>query len=1203
MFHDPDRIQGDASHSAPPRRSPPTELPDYHLLSHIGSGSFGEVWLGRSRKLDTLCAVKLLPEGEKAQIELDGARNFAHHAGEHPHLVRVLHMGEVPGWLYYVLELADGYPVAKGADPTRTYKPRTLREDLRRNGSYDLLDAVALCRDILSGVATLHQAGLVHRDIKPGNIIFVDGVPKLTDVSLIVRPEDVRFGAGTPAYSPPESASDESGDLHCLGATLWELVIGHVEREYPPGLSVAKAEELRRLGPLLERACDPAPAARYHRCEEFARGLDEVVGDDRLGEAGPYRVIRRLDRGEGGMGVVYLAERRDDMKRVALKLVKAGMDTEAVLARFRREREVHLRMHHPAIATAFEAGETSHGRPYFAMEYIVGGVPITEYCDRERLDVRQRLQLFRDVCMGLAHAHGHKVVHRDLKPSNILVRTVDGSPDVKIIDFGVARPLRGGLSEETVTYTVEGELVGTPEYMSPEQAAPVHRAGGDRSGENRAGDAGEESVDVRADVYSLGVLLYELLVGEVPIKGLRSDAPNEIQRRIRDEEPLPAARRWECLNAATRRQRAELRRSSEAAVTRALRGDLNNIISKATAKERNRRYASVEVLAQHLQLYLDDRPVPIAAPGLFYRLRKYIRRHRVPVFAATGVVVALVVVLVGVLIYTARLSEILRLSDMKNLERLESEATALWPPRSDNIPRFEDWLRRARRLAARVDQHRATLEELREDALPIANGTPRMQVHSQVLRSQGGATASEVGSPAGEHRSWQFADENHSWWHDMLQELVADLDRFAQPGGTIEDVEKRLHFARSVRQRTIDEHEPVWQKTIERVAASERYNGLQLRPQEGLIPLGPDPSSGLEEFAHLQTGTLPERDARGTLAMRGDSALVLVLLPASACTIGARKASLGVELEAKDGRWVTPSVPAGSLAASLGMHAGDIVVSVAGETLTSADEPASVVERHSTGETIEIVVERRGRREALRTQMGANVDANADIDEVPVNEVRLEAFFISKYEMTQGQWARVEGTNPSSKDVGRKSGEHLVDDRHPVENISWQMSATVLFKLGLELPTEAQWEYAARGGQSTPWWTGTDPAAVEGTANLADQSAREAGARWGFFEAWDDGYSVHAPVGSYRANAFGLHDVTGNVQEHCRDWWGEQSYELPVAPGDGERKIDVGITKVSRGGSFMYGAKHSRLASRRRYPPSGTSTMIGVRPSRRVEAE
>ena len=348
-------------------------------------------------------------------------------------------------------------------------------------------------------------------------------------------------------------------------------------------------------------------------------GISHQIGD----LVGPYRLLATL--GEGGMGVVYEAEQQEPVRRrVALKLVKWGMDTREVLARFDGERQALALMDHPAIAHVLEAGATEQGRPFFAME-LVTGEPITSYCDRRQLTVAQRLRLLVQVCHGVQHAHQKGIIHRDLKPSNVLVTEQDEQPVPKIIDFGVAKAMGTG-SAAVADLTRLGQWIGTPEYMSPEQAG-----------------LGETDVDTRSDVYSLGVILHELLVGSVPfaVDSAGPVALDEVRRRIRDEaprRPSTAARTrgdgsWEA---------AKARGTDPSGLARTLRGDLDWITMKALDKERSRRYGSAAELAADIERHLHNEPVTARPPNAAYRIGKLVRRNRVAVTAAAVVVVALV---------------------------------------------------------------------------------------------------------------------------------------------------------------------------------------------------------------------------------------------------------------------------------------------------------------------------------------------------------------------------------------------------------------------------------------------------------------------------------------------------------------------------------------------------------------------------------
>ena len=360
-----------------------------------------------------------------------------------------------------------------------------------------------------------------------------------------------------------------------------------------------------------------APEGRFNA--DATSALDEGGPGTAIGR---YHLVQRI--GEGGMGEVWLAEQKEPVRRrVALKLVKAGMNTREVMARFESERQALALMEHVAIAKVFDAGSTSQGAPYFVMEYVAG-VPITAYCDNHRLSTRERLELFVRVCEGVQHAHQKAIIHRDLKPSNILVTEVDGKAMPKIIDFGVAKALTQRLTANTM-FTQVGDMIGTPEYMSPEQA-------------NSSG----EDIDTRTDVYSLGIIFYELLAGMPPLE-LRKVAFEEFLRRLREEEPPKPSTRLRTQDPATSTELAHKRQTEPPALAKQMRGELDSIALKALEKDRSRRYGSPSDFAADIGRYLRNEPVLAVPPSVAYRARKFARRYRVALATACAFALVLIV--------------------------------------------------------------------------------------------------------------------------------------------------------------------------------------------------------------------------------------------------------------------------------------------------------------------------------------------------------------------------------------------------------------------------------------------------------------------------------------------------------------------------------------------------------------------------------
>jgi serine/threonine protein kinase/tetratricopeptide (TPR) repeat protein len=458
--------------------------------------------------------------------------------------------------------------------------------------------------------------------------------------------EDTLFGAALEKTDPVERAAflDEA----CRG---------------DPDLRERIEARLRRLEQQDDSFKDPTTLqttratakdkASLHTGPESGRETSTSSAEDSGKHIGPYRLLEKL--GEGGMGVVWMAEQTEPVKRcVALKVVKTGMDSASVLARFDAERQALAMMDHPNIAKVLDAGSTPQGRPYFVME-LVRGVPLSRFCDQEQLTPPERLELFVRVCQAVQHAHQKGIIHRDLKPSNVLVARYDGEPMPKIIDFGIAKAVSQKLSKHTVATEV-GQVVGTLEYMAPEQAEMTNL-----------------DIDTRADVYSLGVLLYELLTGSTPFPPayIRRLAFTEMLRTIREVEPPKPSTNLS--GAADLANLADRRRLEPQRLVKLVRGELDWIVMKCLEKERTRRYQTASDLAKDIERYLAKEPVSAGPPSATYRLRKFVVRHKGPVLAATLVLLALVGGIIGT---SLGLVEAQRQRDEADRQRTTAEGSA-----------------------------------------------------------------------------------------------------------------------------------------------------------------------------------------------------------------------------------------------------------------------------------------------------------------------------------------------------------------------------------------------------------------------------------------------------------------------------------------------------------------------------------------------
>jgi formylglycine-generating enzyme required for sulfatase activity len=850
------------------------------------------------------------------------------------------------------------------------------------------------------------------------------------------------------------------------------------------------------LGPELGAALQALAAL-----EGATRGTADEVLPERIGD---YRIVREI--GRGGMGAILRVWDEELGRHLAMKVALGDAGASGQLERFLEEARVTGRLDHPGIVPVHELGLDAQGRRFFTMKLVEGRdmKQILElvFAGKEGWNQTRALGVILKVCEAMAYAHSKGIIHRDLKPANVMV---GGFGEVFVMDWGLARVLdradprdmrladKENAEHASASHllTVDGAVLGTPAYMPPEQAR---------------GDI--EALSPRSDVYSVGAMLYHLLARQMPYvpPGTRSPA-REVLERVRAGPPAPLHE----LNAQ-------------------VPAELAAICEKAMARDPAQRYAGTLAFAEDLRAFLEGRVVAAYETGALAELRKWIARNRA-LAAACGA--AILILAAGLVVSSSlsvtarreraradeRTADVLSLSAGRDLQMLVERADALWPASAANVPAFEQWLREAHAL----------LDGRAADPERGIKAAPGLAGHKRKL--------AELEARAGP--GMVFANSDDAWWHAELALLVAGLETFANPEtglcGRGTDpahgwgIERRLEFARGIEQQSLLGAEAAqrWREAIDSIqdrAQCPRYAGLVLVPQLGLLPLGRSARSGLWEFAHLQTGAVPQRGPDGEIVPREGDGLVFVLLPGGSFHMGAQAAD--------------PAAP--------------------------------------------------------------NYDSRAKKDEAPVHEVGLEPFFVSKFEMTQDQWWRWTGANPSVYKPGLVLGGIEITPLHPVEQLSWRAAAAEMQRLDLLLPTEAQWEYAARAGTESVWWTGNELASLAGAANLSDSFAREHGgpSSWSYEASIDDGFKCHSPVGSFRPNAFGLFDCAGNVYEFCRDAWG--TYEQRERDGDGEREGGPGTSYMIRGGAYHTAADGLRSAFRTDVTPTYTDFSLGVRPARRL---
>jgi serine/threonine protein kinase len=792
-------------------------------------------------------------------------------------------------------------------------------------------------------------------------------------------------------------------------------------------------------------------------------------------QIGDFRILSIID--EGAQGTVYLAEAKDPKQVVALKVFRHSVASEDGRTRFENEIKALARMRHRNIAKVLRSGTTELGHPFFAMEYIPG-IPLTEFCEESSLSIADRLEIFEQLCDAVHHAHQKGLIHRDLKPSNILVCEEDGKPLVKVLDFGLARSIDRRFESEIII-TEAGRILGTPEYMSPEQA----------------GMSGLD-IDTRTDIYSLGVILYELLIGQLPFTSLelRRAGVMEMQRIIKEvPPPRPSTRISELGEAAD--IVAKRRQTTTRGLHKLISRDLEWVTLKCLEKERNRRYQSVTAMAADLRNYVEGRPVVARKPSVTYIFFKWVARHRAAVASGATVIVALVAALILSLTFwfaeqRARRS-IQTLADQLLVESYTQDIDTLYPELHKTLPAIDAWLTAAETLLNRRQAHLTELARLRS------------------LSSPGSETSAAI---------------------DTLEQLTRSLDTFEQE--EIPRVKKRKASIEDIYKRTVVDAKPLWDAVNSALEKDARFS-FTIPPQEGLLPIPTvDPDSKLWEFCFLRSGAAPIRRNDGKLSRiidpktrRDITGIVFVLLPGkSGFLVGAQS------------------------------------------------DDSSKPNYYETCE------EREG----------------------PTFPVDIEPFFISKYEVTQQQWCTVHvGIDVSHHkgsfwiSTGEKVGIATArlrteSARLPADNLAWKYCDLAFTRLDLILPSEPQWEYAARAGRHWPWTADLDRLYLY--ANLADLSAKRAKVehKRSAYTNTTDGYPVTAPVDGFLPNAFGLHHTLGNVWEHTAD--NMTAFHRQITKRS--------RTKTFRGGSCYSLESHARVTYRFGLDKDAREKDVGVRPAR-----
>ncbi len=554
-----------------------------------------------------------------------------------------------------------------------------------------------------------------------------------------------------------------------------------------------------------------------------------------------YTILKLI--GEGGMGQVFLAEQKTPVKRkVAIKLMMRGMNSREVLHRFHTEMLAMAALDHPNIARVFNTGTAEDGRPYFVMEHVPG-IPITQYCIDRKLSINKRLGLFIKLCEAINHAHQKGIIHRDIKPTNILVFSQTGKPLLKIIDFGISK-IADQRQGDAPFQTRYGQFIGTPSYMSPEQFDGI------------------SDIDIRSDVYSLGVTLYEILVESVPfdpdlIEKIGYTAYKSLIQKTIPKKPSTALKTPLHTSTLLHNENG----NEGKALLKKLKTELDWIVLKALEKNPIRRYQSAAEFASDIKRFLNHEAVQACPPSVLYRTQKFVRKYRIQVISAVLIFVTLSAGLFSSSLLYKRAERfaqhVLDLSDFRIINDLKDREPGLLVNSEGKQDRIVEWITRAQEITERLEKHKRTLVELRKRA---------------VKHMEAGAS------------TWLFEDERTQWYHDLLAALIMDLERLADPRpikGTIARV--KLWKKRCLTESEIEER---WKKTIEEIKHTKGISDrVALTRQKDLIPLGEN-TWGFWEFVHIKTGLPPEQKPDGSYSYDAYTGLLFVLAPGGEFMMG-----------------------------------------------------------------------------------------------------------------------------------------------------------------------------------------------------------------------------------------------------------------------------------------------------------------------------